>query len=109
MSVDPDGLARLMAAFLATRENPNTRAAYARDLQALAEALGVADLGARTGPAFGVEDDPAARRAAIALAALPLEWWQRWRDGLPGRVSTRRRRVAAARAFCRWWSRAMRL
>lgn len=109
MSVDPDGLARLMAAFLSTRENPNTRAAYARDLQALAAALGVTDLGAHAGPAFGVEDDPAARRAAIALAALPLEWWQRWRDGLPGRVSTRRRRVAAARAFCRWWSRAMRL
>jgi site-specific recombinase XerD len=109
MSVDPDGLARLMAAFLATRENANTRAAYARDLEALAEALGVDDLAAHVTPAFGVEDDPVARRAAVALAALPLEWWQRWRDGLPGRVSTRRRRVAAARAFCRWWSRAMRL
>ena len=35
--VDPDGFGRLAAAFLATRENPNTRAAYARDLGALAE------------------------------------------------------------------------
>ena len=58
---------------------------------------------------FGVEDDPAAREAAVQLAALPLEWWQTWRDALPGRLSTRRRRVAAARAFCRWWSRAMKL
>ena len=56
-----------------------------------------------------MEGDAAARAAAAQLAALPLEWWQRWRDGLPGRISTRRRRVAATRAFCRWWSRALAL
>ena len=56
-----------------------------------------------------MEGDAGARAAAEQLAALPLEWWQRWRDGLPGRVSTRRRRVAAARAFCRWWSRGLAL
>lgn len=103
--VDPDGFARLAAAFVATRENPNTRAAYARDLAALAGALGVPEPEA-SAPGLGIEDDPAARRAAQQLAALPLDWWQRWRDGLPGRVSSRRRRVAAARTFCRWWSRA---
>jgi integrase/recombinase XerD len=107
-AVDPDGFARLAGAFLGTRENPNTRAAYARDLAALAEALGVPAPPADS-QAFGVEDDPRARAAAEQLAALPLGWWQRWRDGLPGRVSTRRRRVAATRAFCRWWSRALAL
>jgi integrase/recombinase XerD len=106
--VDADGFGRLAGAFLATRENPNTRAAYARDLEALAAALGVPAPPADA-PSFGVEDDPLARAAALQLGALPLEWWQRWRDGLPGRVSTRRRRVAAARAFCRWWSRALAL
>ncbi|MGD9696526.1 MAG: tyrosine-type recombinase/integrase [Thermoleophilia bacterium] len=106
--VDADGFGRLAAAFLATRENPNTRAAYARDLAELAAALG-APAPAADGPSFGVEDDPAARAAARALADLPLAWWQGWRDGLPGRLSTRRRRVAAARAFCRWWSRAFAL
>ena len=107
-TIDPDGFGRLAAAFLATRENRNTRAAYARDLAALAGALG-APAPVAEGPGFGIEDDPAARAAAQALAALPLEWWQRWRDGLPGRLSTRRRRVAAARAFCRWWARAFAL
>jgi len=106
--VDPDGFGRLAGAFLATRENPNTRAAYARDLVALADALAVAPAPADA-PGFGVEDDAAARAAALELAALPLDWWQRWRDGLPGRLATRRRRVAAARAFCRWWSRALAL
>ena len=106
--MDADGFGRLAAAFLATRENANTRAAYARDLGALAEALGVPPP-APGGPGFGIEDDPGARAAAEALAALPLDWWQRWRDGLPGRLSTRRRRVAAARAFCRWWARAFAL
>jgi integrase/recombinase XerD len=106
--VDPDGFSRLAAAFLATRENPNTRAAYARDLGALAEALGVPPPPSES-ESFGVEDDPIGRAAAVQLAAIPLEWWQRWRDGLPGRVSTRRRRVAAARAFCRWWARGLAL
>ena len=109
MTVDPDGFAHLAAAFLATRENPNTRAAYARDLTALAEALDASAPNADVSRVFGVEDDPLARAAAVELAALPLAWWQTWRDGLPGRLSTRRRRVAAARAFCRWWSRAMKL
>lgn len=108
MTVNASGLARLVGAFLATRENPNTRAAYARDLEALTAALGAPV--PRNAPAgLGVEGDPAARAAAEALAAIPLEWWQGWRDGLSGRLSTRRRRVAAARAFCRWWSRAFRL
>jgi integrase/recombinase XerD len=106
--VDADGFGRLAGAFLATRENSNTRAAYARDLVALADALGVPPAPADA-PAFGVEDDKVARAAALELAALPLDWWQRWRDGLPGRLATRRRRVAAARAFCRWWSRALAL
>lgn len=104
--VDPEGFGRLAAAFVASRENRNTRAAYARDLAALATALGATQPPADA-PPFGVEDDPVARAAAVELAALPLEWWQGWRDGLPGRVSTRRRRVAAVRAFCRWWSRGL--
>jgi integrase/recombinase XerD len=103
--VDPDGFGRLASAFTATRENPNTRAAYARDLAALAAALGV-PAPPQEAPPFGVEDDAVARGAAMQLGALPLSWWQAWRDGLEGRVSTRRRRVAAARAFCAWWSRA---
>ena len=107
-AVDQEGFGRLASAFLSTRENPNTRAAYAHDLRALADALEVPAPSA-AGVGFGVEDDPLARTAAAQLAALPLDWWQRWRDGLPGRVSTRRRRVAAARAFCRWWSRALAL
>jgi site-specific recombinase XerD len=102
--VDPDGFRRLVAAFLATRASANTRAAYARDLALLGEALGVPARDA-AGPSFGVEDDPAARGTAGQLASIPLAWWLAWRDGLPGRVSSRRRRVAAARAFCRWWSR----
>lgn len=106
--VNPDGFGRLAGAFLASRENPNTRAAYGRDLQALAVALGVPAPPADA-PAFGVEDDTAARAAAVQLGALPLVWWQRWRDGLAGRVLTRRRRVAATRAFCRWWSRSLAL
>ncbi|WP_217914458.1 tyrosine-type recombinase/integrase [Miltoncostaea marina] len=106
--MDPDGLGRLVAAFVDSRENPNTRAAYGRDLAALTAALG-APAPPADAAAFGIEDDPAARAAAAALAALPLDWWQRWRDGLPGRLATRRRRVAAVRAFCRWWSRALAL
>lgn len=107
-AVDAEGFARLAGAFLATRENPNTRAAYARDLAALAGALGLEDpRPADSG--LGIEDDAGARAAAGAMAELSLEWWQRWRDGLEGRVSSRRRRVAATRTFCRWWSRAYRL
>ena len=107
-TVSAEGFGRLAGGFLATRENRNTRMSYARDLTALADALGVPPAPSDA-PAFGVEDDPAAREAAAALAALPLDWWQRWRDALPGRLATRRRRVAAARAFCRWWSRALAL
>jgi integrase/recombinase XerD len=108
VALDPTGFARLAGAFLATRENPNTRAAYARDLVALAGALGL-PAPEPSGPGLGIEDDPLARAAAHALSALPLEWWQSWRDGLDGRLSSRRRRVAAARTFCRWWSRAFAL
>lgn len=100
------GYRRLAEAFLATRGSANTRAAYARDLATLAGALG---LGGEAVPdhtagraAFGVEDDPAARAAALALAGVAPEWWTAWRDGLDGRPATRRRRVAAVRAFCRW-------
>jgi integrase/recombinase XerD len=107
-AIDPHGFARLAGAFLATRENPNTRSAYARDLVALAGALGL-PAPEPAGPGLGIEDDPSARAAAHALSALPLEWWQTWRDGLEGRLSSRRRRVAAARTFCRWWSRAFAL
>jgi integrase/recombinase XerD len=104
MNVTADGFWRLAGAFLATRTNPNTRASYARDLAGLAAALGLPEEHGPV-PAFGVEDDPRAGEAARALAAIPAEWWQRWRDGLPGRVASRRRRVAGVRAFCRWWAR----
>ena len=106
-AIDPslaDGYWRLVAGFLATRGNPNTRAAYARDLAGLAAALGLPEAEGLA-PEFGVESDPAATAAARALAGLSLTWWQGWRDGLPGRLSSRRRRVAGARAFCRWWAR----
>ncbi|MDX6644637.1 MAG: integrase/recombinase XerD, partial [Miltoncostaeaceae bacterium] len=103
-AVDPEGFRRLVGGFLATRASANTRAAYARDLVLLGGALGIPPADG-AGPAFGVEEDPAARAAAEQLAAIPLAWWLAWRDALPGRVSSRRRRVAAARAFCRWWSR----
>lgn len=104
MTIPPEGWWRLVAAFVAARPNANTRAAYARDLGALAAALGVPPAAGPV-PDFGVEDDPGARAAAEALTALGGDWWRRWRDGLPGRLSSRRRRVAAARAFCRWWAR----
>ena len=39
--VDSRAFWRLASGFLATRENPNTRAAYARDLDALTSALGI--------------------------------------------------------------------
>ena len=78
--VDPDGFGRLAGSFLATRENRNTRAGYARDLAALADALGVPPP-PPDAPGFGVEDDAGARAAAVQLSALPLDWWQRWRDG----------------------------
>jgi integrase/recombinase XerD len=102
--VDGDGYWRLVAGFIGGRANANTRAGYRRDLEALGAALGLGPPD-REPPAFGVEEDAAARRAADALAALPPPWWREWRDGLEGRVSSRRRRVAAVRAFCRWWSR----
>lgn len=104
MTVTADGFWRLAGAFLATRGNANTRASYARDLAGLALALGLPPQEGAV-PAFGVEDDPRAAGAARALAAIGPEWWQGWRDGLPGRVASRRRRVAGVRAFCRWWAR----
>ncbi len=108
VQVDDAGYRALVAGFLATRGSANTRAAYARDLLILGEAFGVA-AGGEAGPSFGVEDDPGARRAALQMAAIPPDWWQRWRDALEGRQSSRARRVAAVRAFCRWWSRALAL
>lgn len=102
-TVSPDGYRRLAEAFLASRASANTRASYRRDLVVLATALGI-DAVATGEVVFGVEDDTEARAAAEAMADLPAEWWQRWRDGLEGAVTSRRRRVAGIRAFCRWWS-----
>ena len=61
--VDAEGFHALVAGFLATRGSANTRAAYARDLVILGEALGVPE-GGEAGPSFGVEDNSAARRVA---------------------------------------------
>lgn len=105
-AVDAQGFRSLAAAFVATRGSANTRAAYGRDLTLLGEALGV-EAEVAEAPPFGVEDDPDARRAAEQLAVIPSGWWQDWRDRLDGRPSSRARRVAAVRAFCRWWSRAL--
>ena len=95
----------LAEAFLAGRESPHTRAAYARDLAALAEALGCPRPRGDLPPAFAVADDGGARVAAVTLSKIPAEWWEDWRAALTGRPSSRRRRVAGVRAFCRWWSR----
>jgi len=102
--VDSGGLRSLVEAFLATRSSANTRAAYRRDLAVLAAALGADPDVTREHTFLAVEDDEAARAAASALAAIPVEWWQSWRDGLEGSLASRRRRVAGVRAFCRWWS-----
>jgi len=110
MTVDAPAFRRLVAAFLASRTSASTREAYRRDLGHLASALGVADRGIPTGDeirdAFGIEDDPEVRVLLDGLVGLGPEWWRRWRDDLTGSPATRRRRVAAVRAFCRWWSRA---
>lgn len=105
-AVDPQGFRALAASFVATRGSANTRAAYARDLRLLGEALGIEPADADAAP-FGVEADPVARAAAEAMSRIPSGWWQDWRDRLDGRPSSRARRVAAVRAFCRWWSRAL--
>lgn len=104
MTVDDRGYWRLVEAFLASRGSVNTRAAYRRDLGLLAAALGLSGCDGSV-PAFGVEEDPAARAAAEQLAEIPTAWWQGWRDGLDGSAASRRRRVAAVRAFCKWWAR----
>lgn len=105
MNVPADGYWTLVHGFLQSRSSANTRAAYRRDLQVLAGALGVPEDDDPGGVVFGVEDDPGARAAAAALSAVAPAWWQDWRDGLTGTAASRRRRVAGARAFCRWWSR----
>ncbi|MCC6832901.1 MAG: tyrosine-type recombinase/integrase [Thermoleophilia bacterium] len=110
MTVDADALRTLLAGFLAGRASQGTRDAYRRDLAHLAAALAVPEAvpdDEHIAGAFGIEDDPAVRDAARALAALPPDWWADWRDALEGSPATRRRRVAAVRAFCRWWSRAL--
>ena len=110
MIVDAPAFRRLVAAFLASRTSASTREAYRRDLGHLASALGVGDRGipgdAEIRDAFGIEDDPEVRALLDSLVGLGPEWWRRWRDDLTGSPATRRRRVAAVRAFCRWWSRA---
>lgn len=105
MTLPAEGYWALVDGFLASRSSANTRAAYHRDLVLLAAALDVADEPGRAPTMFGVEGDARAREAATALSALPGEWWQTWRDELPGTAASRRRRVAGVRAFCRWWSR----
>jgi site-specific recombinase XerD len=104
VSVLGEGYWALVEGFLATRASVNTRSAYRRDLTLLAAALKV-DPPRAPVAAFGVEDDPAARDAAAALADIPVAWWQDWRDGLTGTAASRRRRVAGIRAFCKWWAR----
>lgn len=110
MTVDAPAFRRLVAAFLASRTSASTREAYRRDLGHLASTLGVADAGIPTDDeirdAFGIEDDPEVRALLEGLVGLGPEWWRRWRDDLAGSPATRRRRVAAVRAFCSWWSRA---
>ena len=104
MSDPAEGYWALVEGFLSTRSSTNTRSAYRRDLTVLAAALGFV-VPARAPSAFGVEDDPGACAAAQELADLPRSWWQGWRDGLEGTASSRRRRVAGVRAFCKWWAR----
>lgn len=109
MTIDAPAFRRLAAAFLATRTSASTREAYRRDLTHLASALGVGAAGIPTDAeirdAFGIEDDPEVRALLAALVGLGPDWWCGWRDDLEGSPATRRRRVAAVRAFCRWWSR----
>lgn len=93
----------LVDAFVASRSSANTRASYRRDLIVLGRALGLTDV-PESAVTFGVETNPSARQAAEDLAKIGIEWWQRWRDDLDGSISSRRRRVAGVRAFCRWWS-----
>ena len=104
--VDGAAFWRLASGFLATRENRNTRSAYARDLDALTGALGlgVGETPELT-PVFDLEADAGARAVAQELSELPLGWWRHWRDTLDGSIASRRRRVAGVRAFCKWWSR----
>lgn len=109
MTTNPAAFRRLVAAFLASRTSPSTREAYRRDLTHLAGALGVGKAGIPSETdirdAFGIEDDPEVAVVLDELLALGPEWWRDWRDRLEGSPATRRRRVAAVRAFCRWWSR----
>jgi len=109
MITDAPAFRRLVAAFLATRTSASTREAYRRDLTHLAPALGVGEDGIPTDgeirDAFGIEDDPEVRAVLVRLVGLGPDWWRSWRDDLEGSPATRRRRVAAVRAFCRWWSR----
>jgi integrase/recombinase XerD len=109
MTIDAPAFRRLVAAFLATRASVSTREAYRRDLTHLASALGVGAEGIPTDEeirgAFGIEDDPDVGALLETLVGLGPDWWRRWRDDLDGSPATRRRRVAAVRAFCRWWSR----
>lgn len=105
ITIDASGYWALADAFVEGRESPNTRSAYARDLRALAEALECTRPEGDLPPGFAVPEDAASRAAAESMSRLPESWWQDWRDSLPGRPASRRRRVAGVRAFCRWWSR----
>src|ERR1700690_3281563 len=48
---------------------------------------------------------PSGSRTIPTCARCWSRWWRRGGDDLDGSPATRRRRVAAVRAFCRWWSR----
>lgn len=104
MNIEAGGYWTLVEGFLSTKASVNTRSAYRRDLTVLAQGLGLAPPQS-VQRSFGVEDDPAASAAAVALAGIPIEWWHGWRDGLDGTAASRRRRIAGVRAFCKWWAR----
>jgi integrase/recombinase XerD len=108
MSIDAQAFRRLLAAFLATRTSASTQEAYRRDFLHLALAVGLDADALPTDDdirgAYGIEDDPSVLAVIDDLIGRGTEWWQSWRDALEGSPATRRRRVAAVRALCRWWS-----
>lgn len=92
----------LVGAFCAEQESRHTRDAYRRDLTLIGAHLGCGEAPMELPVPIGVEADGQAIAAARAFCRVPLAEWQRWRDGLDGALSTRRRRVACLRAFGTW-------